>query len=482
MGLNKTTISSFIEKIIPSVSNRGKVVMKDVSEKSESRFDPNKIIGNFYINTFQTSGSQKVLNKIVSTRNILGQIKEPEIKETFVKLYERIVNETTNIENLSDGITTLLQKVEMVENPEIKNEILSGIKEVTNFSKKGFKSSFQHEMQFVEDLTDTVNIMNGKYVNTESNPRELYKWFDCQNSWFTDVIDGKKGTPETYRNGYAQNKNRIKSYEDYVRDFDKFKTKNIPETYQNNLKLEAFRKFISIYSDTRKNIVDKIYDLEYLKTVNPELRKIYENIQKEYGTKVISSNANMSVKDAEFIQEELRLWKEAGSYKTLMPNIIDVNFLDNYIQQNNLSGVAFMTSKKIHVTELLEKEAAESGSTLRHELQHINDRYEQVPLDDFTRFYRFIQWRTKKLSQGKTWDKELENAGINNEFLRKYALEERGELKSVTAESNMQKLSDEFKDLLVNTFGMERWIFNLPQNKIKKAKILENSTAKNIKD
>ncbi len=411
-------------------------------------------------------GSTKILNKIGQTRKTLDLIKDQTTKNQFYSLYERIISERSNIENLSDKIVELSQKVELINNPETKELILNEIKKISKLSKKDYKNNFSHKMIFIENATDAINIMNNKYLNIKSEPREFYEWLNKKNSWFADVIDGEIKPQNTYRNGYAQCKNEKMDYDKYLENFSKAQKMKIPETFQNDLNLEAFRKLVENYIFFEPELIKKIYLNEYLNIQPKEIQEILKRINKTYGTLVISSNANLKLNDAKYIEEELKIWKETGKDKAILPEIINIDYLDKYLNLTNAEGAAYNFEKRITIRDLLNKDANTiySSSTIRHEINHLNDRNLR-PKNDFENLFEFIHWNINKILHKNKWKHELKNAGIN-EFYQNYALKNKHELKSVTSESNLKKLSDKFKKQLIKKFNMEEWIFNLKDNEI----------------
>ena len=412
-------------------------------------------------------GSSRVLNKIGETRKKLDLIKDENIKNCFSSLYEKIINETNNIENLSNGILDLSQKIEMIENKATKELLLDEIKKLIQANKKDFRKDFSNKMEFIETATDAVNIMNKKYMNVKSEPREFYEWLNKKNSWFADVIDGEIKPQNTYRNGYAQCKKEKMDYDKYLKNFSKTKRMQIPETFQNNLELEAFRKLVDEYNFFNPDSICKIYNNEYLSRHPQEIKEIFKRIHDTYGTLVISSNAKLRVDDAKYIEEELKLWKETGKDRAILPNVINIDFLNKQLNQTEADGNAFNFSRKINLKDLLDLDVSSkySSSTIRHEINHLNDRTIK-PENDFERLFNYIHWQINKILHKKEWKNELQNAGIND-FYQNYALKNKYELKSVTSESIMVYLSKKFKNQLVYKFKMQPWIFDLKPNKIR---------------
>jgi len=462
--------------------NAGSVLDTNKSVIYEKGIPPQELIANYYMPPLQTEeiapfaqrlalpdvfGKQlpaaKLGNIIKSTEKSFDNIETPEIKTAFHKLYKRVLNDTTNIEGISPALPVLSQKVEMIKNPKIKKEILDEFDYLSECPKKEFKNEFTSTMEYIESLADAVNVMNNKYSNVKNEPREFKRWLDNKNSWFADVIDGKTGTPDSFRNKEALSGNTI-SYEEYKAGQNKYSSKKIPQTYKNNLKFESFRRFIYRFGNDNPDITKELYLNEYLPKINPEIAKALKGIQKEYGTMVIASNANLKPADVQYVKEELRLWKEAGNGKEILPKVIDVNMLDSTLNKTNSSGIPLIFSEKIKVKELLDN-AENCGSTLRHEITHINDNYEKIQFDDCTKTYNIAKWQIYKSRNSKQWKRELKSAGIKDENLREYAVSDRGELKAVSSECDMSKLSNDYKNTLADEFYMPRWIFSLPQNK-----------------
>ena len=493
--INKKSVNIFIEKIIPSCSKKVKTVSKELKQESniskiytnKSNISPENINSNYYIQEEaapfarrllnpdrfnMVSGTTKTLEAIETTRKDISQIKDLKTRDTFELLYSRITNETSNIENLSNGIRELIQKVEMIDNPETKEIILSEIQTLASRNKKGFKNNFHNKMEFVESLTDAVNIMNGRYANIKSEPLEFYKWLDKKNSWFADVIDGKKGTPENYRDCYAQKKGKI-NYDEYLEWFDSFSDSQLPEVHQNNIKLEAFRKLVEKYRYFEPKIIQKLYQTEYLPKLSPDVQKIFKQINKDYGTIIITSNPQTNALDAKYIEEEFRLWKEAGKNKAILPEFLDINMLNKHLQETSCSGAALVPFKQISVKNLLDIDTFyldKSDATLRHEINHLNDR-NMKPKNSFEDLYDFLNWNINKILHKKEWQKELKHAGISDEGID-YAMTNMEELKSVTAESFMDRLSEKYKKQLIKKFNMENWIFNIDDNFIREDEVI----------
>ena len=441
-----------IQKEIPQNTNKIYSDIKQISfENIIANYIPTEHIAPFakrIINPTefnQKTGLVKTFEKIQKTKVKLSNIKDAEIKTSFEYLYKKIINETSNIEQLSDEIINLSQKIGLIENQETKKLLLSEIHKLLKLNKKDFKSNFSSKIVFIEDATDAVNIMNNKYLNTKSEPIELYNWLKSHNSWFTDAIEGNQGTINNYRNKFATKKSKI-DYESYLKNLNELKKEKLPNTFQNNLKLEAFQNFIYEYNDIEPKFVKQIYNIEFLKSQPRKIRNILKNINKTFDTFVIPFNAKFSINDAKYLEEELTLWKKAGLGKSIQPKIININYLDKTLNQNNYSGIAYSIPKEITVLDLLDLDCNINNRsiTLRHEINHLNDKTIHH-MNNGEKLFKFLKWNINKLIYKKQWITELKNAGVSD-FSANYAMKNQHELKSVTSESLMEYLSNKFKN------------------------------------
>lgn len=436
----------------------------------------NNSIVNNSLKSITASGVKKVPEFIKLAQRQLSDIKDVEVKEVFQNLYEKVfTHNKSDFVKISEDLPTLAQKVDMVENPEIKKELLTTLQNLVGKDKKGFKQSYKSQIQYVEDLSDAVNVLNDKYRRLDSDPRQYYKKLEKGDSWFLDLIDGRKGGPVTYRCGCASDRRVQVSYEDYLAEYKKHEHLNLPQVYQNNLKLDSLRKFYDKYQYEKPQMIDTLYNAEYLKTVNPELKPVLKEIKQKYGTDVIVSNVNTTKEDVEYVKEELKLLKEYGGEDCPVPKQLQVNALDTMLLDENSSGIAF-PSGKVMVSDLLTQDTLKKGSTLRHELTHIVDfAYEGRPKNDITILYEKLKWALFKKLHKKEWNAELENAGILSESHRNYALTNRLELKAVASEArNYNSFSDSFLKDLIKRFKMPFFIFEMPQNKVRENRLMKD--------
>ncbi|GEM_PF-6953621 len=415
-------------------------------------------------------GLSPAINKekaaVNSAKHIIKQVKDEKVKDVFGKLYPRILERSTNIPKDSERMTSLMKSVEILDNPKIKDQILFSLDYLSKDTPKKFDRYYDSVMSYAEDYADAANSLRGKYLNIDNHAHNFYKEMDKNNMWLADVLDGTKKSEDKYRNKYVQQPEKTIKYKDYLSSFDKYTSEGYKETYQNNLKQDSMKLFFEDYIDARPEAVKTLYNDEYLKTLPPEISKECKEIQNKYGTYVIDSNHNATPDDIKYIKEELRLWKEAGKDKAVLPKMISVNKLDENVWKNSLAGYAIQPYNYVYTKELLEYDGNPkvSGATLRHEIQHINDFARYPSPNPLINIKNNLQWNYLKLMHGKKWDKELQNGGIFSDFHRHYGMTKRWELKSVTAEADPTKLSDSYKDELNKKFHMQKWIFNLKPN------------------
>ena len=91
----------------------------------------------------------------------ISDIKNPEFKVVFQKICEKLsLSKNLKSQDTFDGLATVAQKVDIVENPDIKKELLSTLTDLATKDKKQFKKEYSSQITYVEDLADAVNVLN----------------------------------------------------------------------------------------------------------------------------------------------------------------------------------------------------------------------------------------------------------------------------------------------------------------------------------
>lgn len=417
------------------------------------------------------SGVKELPAFVKVTERQISKIKNPEFKVVFQKICEKLsLPQKTKMQDTFDNLTTVVQKVDMVENPDITKELLTTLQDLAVKDKKHFQKEYSSKMEYVEDLADAVNVLNDKYQRTDSTPANYYRLLDKHNSWYLDLMEGRKGSPTDYRSGYASQSGHI-PYEVYSEEYENSKHLNLPEVFKNDLKLDSIRKFSDKYIMSKPDIVETLYNTEYLKTVPPEMRRTFKEIKDDYGTYTIFSNVNTTQEDANYVKEELKLWKMAGGIEARFPYLIDVDALNHHLQKSNACGASLFPGK-IVVLDLLGQDTLKRGFTLRHEMTHLNDN---CPSTSVGKFVNKLKWDVLKKLHKNKWEKALDRAGIINQSLREYALSSPAELKSVTSEvRDYSSLSNEFLKDLISRFKMPYWIFEMGQNPVREKRLVKD--------
>ena len=411
-----------------------------------------------------------IKNVVKNTEKFIEKIEDTQVRGVFSGIYQRVLNNMSDIPKESHRMTSLISCVEILDNPKIKEEILKNLESLNNLSPKGFKKSYHHTMRFAEDYANAANSLNGKYLCRDNDARKLYKWLDKKGIWLVDIIDGTKKSEDTYRKNMLSGKNRKKAYPDYLKAFDVYTAKGYAQTYYNNLRLDAMKKFFDIYCPTRPDAAKTLYHDAYLKTLSPEIAKECAQVQKEYNTYIINFNHDTTAEDIKYIKEELRLWKEAGGEEAVMPDIVYVNMQDDYLLKEQALGCADKYCNTVKVRELLKTDGEEGfeGCTVRHEIQHLHDENSQKPKNTFDEVRDAVVWKYRKIRYGKKWNRELEKAGLKSEEHRAYGFTDEAELRSVSAEVNGENLSEGYKTDMETKFKMQPWIFDIKENKMLK--------------
>ena len=417
------------------------------------------------------SGTKEIPAFIKGLERQISDMKNSEFKAVFKEISGKLsLSKNFKSQDTFDGLATVAQKVDIVENPDIKKELLSTLTDLATKDKKQFKKEYSSQITYVEDLADAVNVLNDKYQRTDSTPANYYRLLNKHNSWYLDLMEGRKGSPSDYRSGFASQSGHI-PYEVYSEEYENSKHLNLPEVFKNDLKLDSIRKFSDKYIMSKPDIVETLFNTEYLKTVPPDLRQAFKDIKKDFGTFTMFSNVNTTLEDANYVKEELKLWKKAGGIEARLPYLIDVDALNHHLQKSNACG-ASLPPGKIVVLDLLGQDTLKRGFTLRHEMTHLNDN---CPRTSVGKFVNKLKWDVLKKLHKDKWEKALDRAGVINQSLRKYALSSPAELKSVTSEvRDYSSLSNEFLKDLISRFKMPYWIFEMGQNPVREKRLVKD--------
>ena len=235
-----------------------------------------------------------------------------------------------------------------------------------------------------------------------------------------------------------------------------------------NVKYDSLKEYCENYPESP--VSDYLYENYYLKNIvkdNPRtsfsaVMKCKE-LNKKHGTKIFLSSYLDSVYDTlTFINREFDLWKEAGGSNVVYPKVIDFSLADPMWYDNEAaygSSRAMASSDDTCLYFSLQDPRIVQYS-LRHEMSHINrvDKgkwsiHDKASKDETLKYEIF---------NNKKYFEEFLNGGIDKTHID-YAYNNVGEFVAVASEGDMNKYSDEFKELLVK-MGMPKWQLNLKQN------------------
>lgn len=401
---------------------------------------------------------------ITSTNHIIGQVKDNKVKTVFENLYPKILKHQKDVPKESERMTSLMKSVEIIDNPKIKNQILFSIDYLSKDTPKNFDTFYGAVMDYAESYADAANCIGGKYLNIRNGAHNVYKNMEKSNFVLADAMTGAPKDERTFQKLTHSDK----GYSKYLSYYGSYAKQGYKQTYENYLKQDAMSNFIDRFHDFRSEAVDTLYHEEYLKTLPTEIAKECADIQKKYGTYVITPN-NVTPDDLKYVKEEFGLWKEAGKDNAILPKVLHVNKLDETLYNRNFLGCASANTGIVRMRDLLNQDADPNSShvILRHEIQHLHDNTSyHFDIDNRKTkkgLEERIKWRYELLKHGKNWDKELRNGGISASH-RRSALSQECELRSVSLEADQDKLSDKYKKTLQKDFNMPSWMFEIKRN------------------
>ena len=308
----------------------------------------------------------------------------------------------------------------------------------------------------------------------------------------------------------------FEDYKDYVDKYFKNLSEyteiyaNVPN-YVKDKKIQNLRNYFnnthiktsgSTDAIKQNKTVEKIYKEKYLPLLSESARERCEKIYDSFGVKMLLVDES-SLKELDFVYNELQEWQKAGKGRAKFPNIIDLsNIKQSYIRiDGGVAGYYNMSNNNVSVSTVYFSDLV---SALRHEIAHANDSLVKVDsgiikitgkdgkIEEFDIDNIIVHKKIQKLDENgrpmfnsdgtpvmviQTYDDglpvvdfdkslyfdEFVNAGIDKEYIE-YAYTNKAEFVAVAAEGDFSKYSKEFKDILVK-FGMPEWMFAMkPKN------------------
>lgn len=302
-------------------------------------------------------------------------------------------------------------------------------------------SEFQKNESFSDATAFDILIEINALTDAVNSAKELYSplgsiYFDSEEKsetkMFADALKSAKGA----------------DYESFLQDLKGGTNRHVSKDFIQQQKLEKLKEYLYEPSMGTKEIKDYLYEKYYLsKAEIPEyVKDLSRKINEEFGVKMFYSSLTDFDNEPQTIYDELVNWKKAGNEDFMPPTIIDINLAEKTFLGESK---AYMYYPKI----VMKPATGNARLNLRHELAHLNDRYQfSLPAGE--------RKLAKEILSKELFKNELAIAGVSKKH-QDYAYTNENEFIAVAATGNADCYSKEFKKVLVK-LGLPAYVLDLP--------------------
>lgn len=399
-----------------------------------------------------------------SLKEVLGEMKTPRIRKITKNLYNNGVLYDTTVSLLSE----IEQKMVHIKDTKVLSLIYKMCDELANLQVREeerktvfgqvYKADSVEDLCKIERLLETIdktidsyNNITDKYVTYKD-----YRYNSDDGTFYRDLSSTQKFV-EYFDNDEEDNELRI-----YLKQaiFDGKETNNL--FVKDFLTAQKTENFIPLREGEEK---EYLYNL-YLKKADlpASIKARCKKIKEEYGIMTIPPYKDVATSAYfNFIEDELKAWKEAGGDEVKYPKVLDLNLINERFVDYTEGYCDSMTGK----IQLKGHKLSNLKFALRHELMHLNDKLINTHMIGQERAKFLEEIMPTKTLNGRVI-RDFKNCKYKDEFLRagidpkhiSYAYRKRAEFIAVAAEGDMSKYSPEFKEVL-KRLGMPDFAFNL---------------------
>ena len=414
--------------------------LSSLFDDSESDYDLDNII--FY-NYVEDEECEKAYNKVTSNT----------IKDLIARLHNKCVLQNVDLMFLVE-IDSLMsevsdEKIQIYVNNALKdvcNNVVNDSyayrsEEFWNSSDGAYKKILSSDLESILSVIDAYNVITDKYVQ--------YKKFSLFEGTSLDyeLVDSQEFLNE-FKIKYPDLAERLK-----CSICNQDGSYWLANEFENAQKIEAFLAVSDV--EIRKNLYSTM--IKNMRLSDEEVEKL-DKIYSKYNVMVFPSTMANNLDVLETIEKELECWKNASNGEAKLPNIINLNTIQEGYLRNTV-GSADLFENIIN----LDFRSKNIKSILRHEVMHINDK--RPNMEDCVDLLNDI-FATKIVEGKKVIDfdrckyrEELLKAGISIYDI-KYAYTNRTEFVAVVAEGDVARYSPEFKDVLLK-LGIPAYVWDL---------------------
>lgn len=425
---------------------------------------------NHYYKDFYENIEDKILEGVLiedkeSLKEALGEMKTPRIRKITKNLYNNGVLYNTTVNLLSE----IEQKMVHIKDTKVLSLIYKMCDELANLQVREeerktvfgqvYKADSIDDLCKIEILLDTIDKTIDSYNNI-TNKYVTYKdyRYDSDGGTFYRDLSSTQKFVEYFDNDEEDNELRI-----YLKQaiFDGKETNNL--FVKDFIRAQKTENFIPLREGEEK---EYLYNL-YLKKADlpASIKARCKKIKEEYGIMTIPPYKEVATSAYfNFIEDELKAWKEAGGDEVKYPKVLDLNLIDKRFAHEGTEGYCDSMTGKI---QLKGHRLSNLRFALRHELMHLNDKLINTHMIGHERAKFLEEIMPTKTLNGRVI-RDFKNCKYKDEFLKAgidpkhidYAYRKRAEFIAVAAEGDMSKYSPEFKEVL-KKLGMPNFTFNL---------------------
>ena len=366
-----------------------------------------------------------------------------------------------NIENLGDknlskalaGIKNeqsmtllddLVLKMQACDDTKIKAQVaklIYGIKDSENVERVLMQSN---------QLLDSVNVASGKYscLFDDSNYM-LYgvRTFVPKNIKKARLAEAKK----LLNKGLIENAENVfgdieQGYSDVRKTVNRLtrQAKTLPpigaeramfklerDEFAEYARLSKIKEYI-LSNPNEKEMANYLWEKYFLSSLDKQKSNLLRQINEEFGVKVFF-DGKVSEASLYWLKEEFAMEKCASAGTAKFPNIYDIT---NYDPQFNVVNHSSIGVYKSGVNKTCVKTSENIEVSTRHEQVHCNDIL--LDAEDSERSFKF----------SKEQRAELRNAGLSDSHIN-YGETDYREARAVSAEADMDKVSENFKKEMI---------------------------------
>ena len=377
----------------------------------------------------------------------LAKVENAQVQEALTKYLSGFANKKTAQSQMEKAqADDIIHKLNLCDDPLVKSkaeEMLRGIKSKNH--EEDWKT-----ISKVEHLLDCVNTADKKYSTlycaehpigyTHNFNASEMKHLQKRISKFTKDNNNKKleSLFQLIEEAYSEPRK-------LARIINRRGGALSPSDMRHEEKFASIREYIHLHPDD-KETATYLWQNYFVKSQNPKLQKMLNEIYDEYGVRVCTTDLT-TFDDLIYLKEELAIYKSVSKGEAKFPDLLDIR-KDYYIMAHKNMGAYQYGSQIVVPHEFIKT------TCLRHELAHMVENV----------------LKPSKVRFNENDRQELVRAGVQERSYYFFTNEQ--ESWAVFAEGNMSSYSEAFKQkMITKRKGLPAWIVNLTPHSVETSRL-----------